>query len=616
VPVPPQTVIAALGVALALLLFAPTVAALPAPVGAQAGHPVQAAKRPARHHPNGPCNVEVPVIGGILNEIAGGVCGAAGEVAGAAAGIAGEAASAVGNGILDLLAKWMIAAATQVTTFVSREMQQTTTPQLQSAWYRAQFAPMADLGAALGLLVALLALASAAIRRSPQALAATIAGIARAGIGTGMVLAFTTIGLGVADQVSSAVISSSPHAFWATVAHAWGTSGFGGFGSSALAMLIALVEVFAAIFVWLELIVRGAAIYAAVLFFPVALAAAIWPALGAWPHRLGRLLLLFVILKPVALIVLSLAGSAAAAGLSLNAGISGSVGTILAATVIFGLAAFAPWALMYLLAADAESAFVAAGVRTAAAGAVAEKHGRSVRSGGGLANLAANGSGGPGAGGSSGGGGSSAGGGPAGGGAGPGGGGGGPGGAAGAPPAAGAGTGASGAESDGTLALGAESIGAGSVGAAAGMSAPGVPASSEGSAPQGGSPAGSPGESASQGESHGSALPQRSLATEPLQSPDDGRAPSPPAAGGAATAPSPQRHERGSAGARSGQDTPGHPHARPSEYSGDGAAPGGGEVVPMPPRSSRRSSRRAQGARASARLRPVRDSDPGAGENR
>ena len=50
-------------------------------------------------------------------------------------------------------------------------MQQTTTPQLQSAWFQAQFAPMADLGAALGLLVALIALASAAIRRSPEALA-------------------------------------------------------------------------------------------------------------------------------------------------------------------------------------------------------------------------------------------------------------------------------------------------------------------------------------------------------------------------------------------------------------------------------------------------------------
>ena len=156
-------------------------------------------------------------------------------------------------------------------------------------------------------------------------------------------------------------------------------------------MLIALIEVFAAIFVWLELIVRDAAIYVAVLFFPAALAAAIWPALAAWPGRLGRLLTLFVILKPVALIVLSFAGSAAAAGLSFSGGVPSSVGTILAATVIFALAAFAPWALMYLLAADAESAYVAAGVRAAGAAAVADGDGRSVRSAGGLRNLGAQG---------------------------------------------------------------------------------------------------------------------------------------------------------------------------------------------------------------------------------
>ncbi len=223
-------------------------------------------------------------------------------------------------------------------------------------------------------------------------------------MGTGLVVALTVIGLGIADQISSAVVGGSPHAFWATVAHAWGAGGFGGFGSSALAMLIAFVEVFAAIFVWLELIVRDAAIYVAVLFFPAALAAAIWPALPAWPGRLGRLLMLFVILKPVALIVLSFAGNAAAAGLSFGSGgISGSVGTILAATVIFALAAFAPWALMYLLAADAESAYMAAGLRTAAATAVGDEDGRSVRSGGGLRNLALQGAAGASGGGSSGG---------------------------------------------------------------------------------------------------------------------------------------------------------------------------------------------------------------------
>ena len=487
--------VAALGLALGLFGAAPRAYAAPAPAGAQTGQAVQATKSAAGHHHSGSlCGlVELPVIGKAASELA---CEAASQAPGAVGGLVGEATGAAGSGIMDALAEWMIGAATQVTGFVSKEMQETTTPQLQSSWYEAQFQPMADLGAALGLLVAMIALASAAIRRSPEALAATLVGIVRAGIGTGLVIPLTVIGLGIADQVSSAVITSSPHTFWATVAHAWGTHGFGGFGSSALGTLIAAIEVFAAVFVWLELIVRNAAIYVAPLFFAATLAAAIWPALSAWPGRLGRLLLLFVILKPVALIVLSLAGNAAAAGLSFGSGVSGSVGTILAAVVIFALAAFAPWALMYLLAADAESAYMAAGMRAAAGAAVTDSDGRSVRSAGGLRNLSSQDSG------------SAAGGRPPGGGGSPGdgrNGDGGPGG--GFPPAGGpvaGGEGAAGAAdngaSDGALAVGGETTGAGSIAVAAGAAAqapaPVQQESQRAAAPARSSQEGDPGETA------------------------------------------------------------------------------------------------------------------------
>jgi hypothetical protein len=274
-------------------------------------------------------------------------------------------ASPVVNGIFTVAARWVIDAASAITAAIGKVLQSTTTPQLTAHWFAGSFAPMADLGAALGLLVAMVALTSAALRRNPDALAATLAGIVRAGLGTGLIVALTTLGLQIADQISADVLRGSPHEFWSTVAHAWGTSGFGGFGSSALAMLIAIIETFAAIAVWLELAVRNAAIYLAVLFFPVALAASIWPALAGWTSRLARLLLLFVVLKPVTLIVLAFAGNAAAAGLSLDGGLGHSVGAIIAAIAIFALAAFAPWALMHLLAADSETAWTASGLRSA-----------------------------------------------------------------------------------------------------------------------------------------------------------------------------------------------------------------------------------------------------------
>ena len=272
----------------------------------------------------------------------------------------------------DLAARWLIAAAQKITGAFVATITTSTSPQLTAAWFQQSFAPMAALGAALALLVTLIALTSAAARRDPSALAGTLAGIVRAGIGTGLLIALTTLALQISDGISADVIASSHQTFWSQVGSAWGSSGFGGFGSSALAMLMAIVQVIAGVLVWLELAVRNAAIYLAVLFFPVALAASIWPTLAGWTSRLARLLFLFVILKPVVLVVLAFAGNAALAGLSLNGGLASSAGTIIAAITIFALAAMAPWALMLIVAADAESAAVGAGVRAAAGHAVSD----------------------------------------------------------------------------------------------------------------------------------------------------------------------------------------------------------------------------------------------------
>jgi type IV secretion system protein TrbL len=462
-----------LGLVLAALTIAavgvPVAGAAVVPAGVQAGRAFQAgvqAHAATARKGGAPCNVGIPIIGGAVSTITNAACSVGTTIA---SGV-GSVVSGVGDSVLDAVASWLIGAATAITTFVAAQMRSTTTPALQSSWFEAQFAPIAALGAAFALLVTLIALGSAALRRSPDALAGTLIAVVRAGFGTGVIVALTMIGLKIADAISADILASSPHAFWSTVSTAWGQHGFGGFGSSALAALIALVEVFAALFVWIELIVRDAVIYIAVLFFPVALAASIWPPLAGWSGRLGRLLLLFVMLKPITLIVLSLAGNAAASGLTLSAGAGESVGTILAAVVIFALAAFAPWALMYLLSADAESAWAGGALRAGAGTAVAGTQGRSVRNGGGLANLSS----GAATSGGAGGGGESAGG--------PGGGsspadGGGGGAGGGSPGADSAGGGSSvGAAGGGAAAAGV--IGGGSVAAAAGMRSAGTRAGS------------------------------------------------------------------------------------------------------------------------------------------
>ncbi|MBW3609527.1 MAG: hypothetical protein KY463_14525 [Actinobacteria bacterium] len=253
----------------------------------------------------------------------------------------------------------MTDAARWVTEKIQGFIQETTTPELQAGWYRERFDGMAALGVGLAVLVAMIALGSAGLRRDPDALGATFIGMFRAGIGTGIVLALVVLALGVADGITNWVAADTSgktaSKFWGDVAGAWGGDNNAGFGSSAIAFLFAVVQVIAGIAVWLELLLRNAGIYVAVLFMPAALAASIWPPLRAWQSRLVSLLFVLIAMKPVIVVVLSLAGSAAAAGGDADK----DLGLIIAAVMILVLAAFVPWVLMMLVSMDSEGAWTA-----------------------------------------------------------------------------------------------------------------------------------------------------------------------------------------------------------------------------------------------------------------
>jgi hypothetical protein len=172
-----------------------------------------------------------------------------------------------------------------------------------------------------------------------------------------LVLVLTVLALGIADQISNAFVSDTAGGFWRDVGEAWGQDNFAGFGSSAIAFLFALIQVLAGLAVWIEMLLRSAAIYLVVLFLPLGLAASIWPALREWETRMVKVLAVLVMLKPVIMVALSLAGSMAAAAVTGEA--RGDFGVLLAAIVIFALAALSPWALMAMVSMSAEGAWSA-----------------------------------------------------------------------------------------------------------------------------------------------------------------------------------------------------------------------------------------------------------------
>jgi hypothetical protein len=160
---------------------------------------------------------------GLVSKVicSGGGGGAAGTLARAAVGAAAAAAT------FDLAAHWMIGAAEKITGAIVSMITNSTSLQLTAAWFQRSFAPMAALGAALALLVTLIALTSAGARRDPSALAGTLTGILRAGVGTGMLIALTTLALQICDAISADVIRSSHQAFWSQVGRAWSRAGSG-----------------------------------------------------------------------------------------------------------------------------------------------------------------------------------------------------------------------------------------------------------------------------------------------------------------------------------------------------------------------------------------------------
>jgi hypothetical protein len=195
---------------------------------------------------------------------------------------------------MDQVASWMVQAAQTVDGDVMKAATSSSTPELSAPWFQQEFGYLAFFGAALAGIVALLGVLSASARGDPHALGEIVYGILRAGLVTGMVISLTLLALNVADGISGDVAQHMPSQFFETLSSAWGTHGWSGLASSALAFVAALVEVVVAVLLWIELLFRDAAIYVAVLFFPFTLAVAIWPRLSDANAKLARILAMFI----------------------------------------------------------------------------------------------------------------------------------------------------------------------------------------------------------------------------------------------------------------------------------------------------------------------------------
>jgi hypothetical protein len=340
-------------------------------------------------HPSQARAVEVPDIGVSPANVIGDAIGignplgdAGGAVTDPILGIAGGAvidplknlAGEVGQGVFDKVTGWVAGGAVWLIGEVAGLSGKTTTPNLRSKGFLKQYRLMTTIAALMAALMLIFAVFESLGRGDPAMLGrvflinAPLAAIATSA-------AYVVVQLLVAScDVMSATIAQSTGAesekFLQGVLKSVGALGGalgGGSGAVQVPSFVALIAValaaFAAFFVWIELLMRDAAIYVVALFMPLGIAASIWPRWSSALRRSAELVIVLVFSKFVIVAVIALAASMLGES-------EGSIEHVLAACSMLLLACFSPFVL-FKLVPFAEGAIGAASVRQGAASGVA-----------------------------------------------------------------------------------------------------------------------------------------------------------------------------------------------------------------------------------------------------
>jgi hypothetical protein len=300
-----------------------------------------------------------PAAGALNVTGLGGVCavvGGAGSVVGSAVG------SAVGFGassVLDALGSWVSDGAVWLLGQIGGVLSASTAVDLGAPWFSAHYATMAALAGVVVVPLLLLGILQAVYRQSAaMLLRSVLVNVPLAVLLTAVAITLVQIGLAVTDWMCGVVSGGSgldTGHFMASVVAALGPEqAVSGVGAPTFVLFLGSVAVVVgAVMVWIELLLRAAAVYVAVLFLPLALASLAWPAIAHWSRRLVDTLVALVLSKLVIVAVLSLAAGALAGGTgstpSGGTGAGGGFASVLGGAALLLLAAFAPWSLFRLL---------------------------------------------------------------------------------------------------------------------------------------------------------------------------------------------------------------------------------------------------------------------------
>jgi hypothetical protein len=282
----------------------------------------------------------IPAVGCSVIPGLSSVCSSIGGIGSSILGAgAGDVLSAIASGVADG-AGWLLGQ-------IGGVMTSTTSIDLGASWFKSHYEVMVGLAAIVLVPLLLASVIQAIYHQSVSGLLrAALVHLPLALLLGAVAIQLVQLALAATDALSTAVsstssgdISSALSALASTLA---GQAAGGNPAPTFVVLVGALFVSFGALLLWVELLVRAAAVYVATLFFPLAMASLVWPAISQWCRRLVETVAALVLSKFVIVAVLSLAIGALGTG-------DGSIASELAGGALLLLAGFAPFTLLRLV---------------------------------------------------------------------------------------------------------------------------------------------------------------------------------------------------------------------------------------------------------------------------
>jgi hypothetical protein len=263
-----------------------------------------------------------------------------GNVCSAATAPVGAAAGAVTDGVLGTIRTAVINACVWAVVRVVAGLGTTSQITLDDPAVTSHYRFMASVAVVCMLPLIALAILSAVLRADPGGIVRAVFGaLPAAALLTLVGIQITQTLVGAVDAVSAQLLAGQARD-GATLARAIPAA----LGATPVPVFIGLAvgaaAMCAALAVWVELLVRAAAVEVAVMFLPLVFAGIVWPSTARYARRLVEVIGALIASKLVIIGIVSL---------GLAELTSGQITGVLAGTAMLGLAAFAPFVVLSLI---------------------------------------------------------------------------------------------------------------------------------------------------------------------------------------------------------------------------------------------------------------------------